>query len=215
MADNVNLLDSDSQVFVAAADFIGSAFYQRVKIAWGVDGAAVDASATNPFPVTTGTLVQIANSKTRPNDANTYAAGDVINESTSAGTVYTFTGCARAVGGSGIILSATLDDSANQTLKLQAELWLYSASPASTGNDNAAFAPADNVNPIAVIPIGVPYVGNAAAAGSGNVTLTSGIVNQSFLCAADANLYGVLVARNAYIPINQEVFNIRLLIAQD
>lgn len=35
-----------------ASDAIVSVHYPRVKIAWGVDGAAVDASATNPFPVT-------------------------------------------------------------------------------------------------------------------------------------------------------------------
>ena len=35
-----------------ASDAIASVHYPRVKISWGVDGAAVDASATNPLPVT-------------------------------------------------------------------------------------------------------------------------------------------------------------------
>lgn len=35
-----------------ASDDLAGVHYPRVKISWGVDGAAVDASATNPFPVT-------------------------------------------------------------------------------------------------------------------------------------------------------------------
>lgn len=35
-----------------ATDDIGGTQYQRIKIAWGTDGSAVDASASNPVPVT-------------------------------------------------------------------------------------------------------------------------------------------------------------------
>lgn len=35
-----------------AADDLSSVFYQRMKVSWGVDGSAVDASASNPLPVT-------------------------------------------------------------------------------------------------------------------------------------------------------------------
>lgn len=34
-----------------ASDSIGSVHWPRVKLTWGVDGAAVDASATNPLPI--------------------------------------------------------------------------------------------------------------------------------------------------------------------
>ncbi len=215
MTDDVQLLDSGGNVFNAAADYIGTTYYQRIKLSWGVDGAAVDTSATNPLPIKVGTVVEISGSKTRPNDTNTYAAGDVINEATSGSTVITFTGCARVTGGSGLIQKVMIDDSANQTLKLQCELWLFNASPASTGHDNAVFTPADAGRPVAIIPISNSYVGDAQSGASGNAVLTSGVINNPFVCAADANLYGVLVARNAYVPIAQEVFNIRLLIAQD
>lgn len=54
MAENVNITPGSGDVI--AADDIGGVKYQRVKLAWGVDGSAVDASASNPLPVVqTGT----------------------------------------------------------------------------------------------------------------------------------------------------------------
>ncbi len=50
MADNINVTPGTGKTI--AADEIGGALYQRVKIAAGVDGAATDVSATNPLPVT-------------------------------------------------------------------------------------------------------------------------------------------------------------------
>lgn len=50
MADNF-ATNAGSGGNTFASDDIASVHYPRVKISWGVDGAAVDASATNPFPV--------------------------------------------------------------------------------------------------------------------------------------------------------------------
>lgn len=46
MADDVN-----TDVGTIAADEIGGVKFQRIKITWGVDGAWVDSSVTDPFPV--------------------------------------------------------------------------------------------------------------------------------------------------------------------
>ena len=157
-------------------------------------------------------------SKTRPNDTNTYAAGDVINESTSAPTVSTFTEVVRQPGGSGVIAKVFIDDSAAvAALKLSCELWLFSAT-VTADNDNAVFTPTDAETQtcVAIIPISTAYVGDATAGAGGNVVLSSGIVNTPFRCASGStSLYGVLVARNAYVPVAQEVFNMRLFIYQD
>lgn len=55
MADNfaVDVGTSGSQRTIAT-DQIGGVDYQRVKITWGVDNTATDASATNPLPVVVG-----------------------------------------------------------------------------------------------------------------------------------------------------------------
>jgi hypothetical protein len=49
MADNVVLPGTGGTI---AADEIGGAQYQRVKVTWGADGSANDASSANPLPVT-------------------------------------------------------------------------------------------------------------------------------------------------------------------
>lgn len=156
-------------------------------------------------------------SKTRPADTTAYAAGDVINESTSAGTVWTFADAARMLGGSGIINKVEIVDYAYVATTLQCELWLFNTT-VGADFDNAVFTPTDAelLTRVAVIPISTAYVGDATAGTGGNVSLTSGVVNQSFKCAiADDSLYGVLVARNAYVPISGEIFNIQLFIYQD
>ena len=50
MPDNVTIKDGAGANSVIASDDIGGVNYQRVKIALGADGTAVDASASNPVP---------------------------------------------------------------------------------------------------------------------------------------------------------------------
>ena len=50
MADNLPITSIPGSSI--AANDISSVFYQRMKISWGVAGSAVDASASNPLPVT-------------------------------------------------------------------------------------------------------------------------------------------------------------------
>jgi hypothetical protein len=52
MADNSQLSAAVGSGIVLATDDISSVHYQRVKLSLGVDGSAVDASASNPIPVT-------------------------------------------------------------------------------------------------------------------------------------------------------------------
>ena len=160
------------------------------------------------------TTVQVT--KTRLNDTNAYTAGDTISENTSGATVWTFANCARFTGGSGIIAKATIADGAYVAATLQAELWLFNAA-VTADQDNAVFTPTDAelLTLQAVVPISTAYVGDATAGIGGNVQLSSGTINMPFKCNADASLYGVLVARNAYVPVGWETFGITLFIYQD
>lgn len=49
MADNIAVTPGTGATI--AADDISGVLYPRSKVAWGADGAAVDASAANPLPV--------------------------------------------------------------------------------------------------------------------------------------------------------------------
>lgn len=164
-----------------------------------------------------GYQARITATKTRPSDTTAYAAGDVLNESDSAGTGWTFSSCARLNGGSGIIQGATLIDSANQTTKGSFELWLFRNAPAAD-NDNAVFTPTDAelLDVVAVIPFSTVYVGDATSGANGNCVHLSQPVSIPFVCDSDDTaLYGVLVVRNAYTPVSAEVITINLKMLQD
>lgn len=198
---------------VVGGDLVSSKFYQIAKVAFGDANTLTRVEAIAPLPASVGSrLTVVTASKTRPSDTTTYADKDVINNSDSAGTIITFDACAAATGGSGTIVKVEIDDSVNTSPPLQCELWLFNATIASSINDNAALAisDAENLTRQAVIPL---YT--ARTSSTNNVGLTSGAINEPFKCNADAKLYGVLVAKNAYIPSSAEQFNIRLFIAQD
>ena len=163
--------------------------------------------------VTVNGVKTVSASHTRPNDTNTYASGDVLNNSTTVGAVLTFSNCAYRVAGEGVITRAKITDSSNQSsLYPRFELWLFHTAPGAD-NDNAVFTPTDAelLNVIGVIPFPSDFEGMAGAGDTGNSLHVSGNVHLPFNCAAaDADLYGVLVVRNAYVPIALESFKVEL-----
>lgn len=165
-------------------------------------------------------LIKIATAaagKTRPNDTTTYTIGDVINESDSSGTGWVFDTAVRTPGGSGSIKRVYINDSAYVATNLSAELFLFDT-VVGVDNDNATFTPSDAemLTCVAVIPVSTARPGTITAGAGGNSLLESAAVDIPFKCAATSQtLYGVLVAKNAYVPVAQEIFTIRLIIQQD
>jgi hypothetical protein len=158
----------------------------------------------------------VTTNKTRPADTTAYAAGDVVNESTSAGTVWTFAAMGRYNAGTGRIVGARLVSDADVATEGDFELWLFSSSVA-TVNDNAAWAPTDaemrNL-------VGTIAFGSTPKVGSGNVAYQvqegSGGLPIRYKCGAGlTDLYGVLVVRNAYSPASGGRLDIYLDIKQD
>lgn len=83
MVDNVAVTAGAGTTI--ATDDVGGVQYQRVKVTWGVDGTATDASATNPLPVVaTGNVADDAADSGNPVKAGgiyestlpTYSTGD-------------------------------------------------------------------------------------------------------------------------------------------
>lgn len=163
------------------------------------------------------TVVKSA-SKIRPDNTTDYTANDVINESTSVGTVFTFTNAGRTPGNSGIINSVQIVDSGNQTTKPTLVLWLFDAAP-TTVNDNAEFAPTDaelEDSLIGVVTFNELHEGDPSAAAAGNYVLQAKNENLEFVCASDSkDIYGILQVLNAYTPLAEEKFTIKLGIFQD
>lgn len=147
--------------------------------------------------------------KTRPDNTTAYTAGDVINESASVGTTWNFANVVKASNKSGIIKQVTLAHSSYEATLPVLELWLFHTDP-TADNDNAAFTPTDAElgDLVGVVPLVTPYQGSTNAVFISQPDL-------QFTCAsADSDLYGVLVVRNAYTPLAEETFEIRLDIEQ-
>jgi hypothetical protein len=146
---------------------------------------------------------------TRPDNSTQYAAGDVVG--TDPAAVLAFQ-CGD-LHASGRVLGAVVIDSANEATDPDLELWLFDTAPAAVA-DNAAFAPSDAE--LARL-VGVLALGSAFDASSGLAFQAGapGIGLGFTLPAGASQLHGVLVARNAYTPVAEEAFTVRLVVALD
>lgn len=155
-----------------------------------------------------GVTGSISASFTRPSNTTTYTAGDAISNSTA---VMTFAGALK--GFYGCIQQAILIDSANQALLVDAELWLFDTAPAVQADNVAVtFTDSELARLVGVIDFAVAdgKVGLSTSGAGGNavnVQLSLGIPIKGLL---SNDIYGVLVARNAYIPVSAEIFTVVL-----
>jgi hypothetical protein len=150
----------------------------------------------------------VSKSVTRPTNTDGYTANDVI------GTVMAFEGLANFREGGALIQSAALISSQNAATKLDADLLLFSSSVTAAA-DNAAFVPTDAQMETLVGVISFPTAsgkaGHAGAAAAGNAFCS--VANLGI--AAPTELYGVLIARNAYAPVADEKITINLGVIQN
>lgn len=172
------------------------------KVSASVSGGSVAALAgENHVGEFGGRVINVAGTLTRTNSGSIYAAGDAITDSACTPTAITFTNCARVAAGMGTIIGAHLVDNHNQTTALVSELWLYNTSP-SPDADNAVFTPtaAELLKLVGIMQFNNSFIGDATAGSGGNQVNLASLTNYiPFVCAAaDRNLYGLIVARNAY-----------------
>jgi hypothetical protein len=166
-----------------------------------------------------GTKARVTATITRPADTTAYTAKDAISSSTSAPATLQFSNMARKTGGSGYIVKAMIGTS--QTTNTESfRLHLYNAAPTAI-NDNAACSAPLNANLSSYIgTLNFPAAkveGTGADTAYANITPNTpgGDVPLSFVCAADANLYGLLESPNGYTPASAQTFSITLAAEQD
>lgn len=151
---------------------------------------------------------------TRPADTTAYSDGDTLCNSTSAPTIMTFANVARAGGLGAVLQSAVLIKSTAVATELDCDLLIFDTS-ITMSNDNAAFSPSDSdaEKALAVIQFRANTHGSKLGL---NTVYDAGAISRSVKCAAGStSLYGVLVARNGYVPANAEVFRVRLGVIPD
>lgn len=146
-------------------------------------------------------------SVTRPSDTNAYAIGDVIANDTPA--VLEFANAGRASGEAVRIVSATLISSAFVATGPSIDLMLFSATQTPDA-DNAAYTPTDAelLTLVGVIPFltGNAKSGDLTAGAGGNASNVLSNIQQVVNLPSGVSLYGVPVARNAYVPVASEKF---------
>jgi hypothetical protein len=163
----------------------------------------------------------ISSSITRPANTTQYAAGDVIAAVTT-NNHFVFSGCLRTGFNTGFLSGARITSSANQSTKLDAQLFLFSSSqdgtdPITETADNAAWSPTDDelAARIGVVnfPVADWFAGDVTSGAGGNSGCDAN--NLGVVLRSNPDIYGVLVARNTYTPVSGEVFTISLLVTRD
>lgn len=152
---------------------------------------------------------------TRPGDTTAYAIGDLVANSTTAGSVVPLSfSIARVAAGSVCIRKARLKKSGTSTTNASFRLHLYTSSPGTiTNGDNGAWSTSHS-----------GYVGSFDFAAADALAFTdAAAINGtpvkgseiSVKLASGQTLYGLLEARAAYTPGNAEVFTVELEAFQD
>lgn len=150
---------------------------------------------------------------TRPADTTAYASGDLVANSTTAGsvTVMTFTigrGSSGAAA-SGMIRRARLRKTGTSTTNASFRLHLYRSAPTPSNGDNGAWLTNNAADYVGAIDITADKAFTDGAIGNGTPNTGSEInfTHQTY--------YGLLEARAAYTPASAEVFTIELEVIQN
>lgn len=155
---------------------------------------------------------------TRPNDTTAYASGDLVANSTTAGSVTALAFLFDRVNMAGaMVRRATLLKSNNGVTSAAFRLHLFSAVPTFTSaGDNSAISSVvqGNANYLGALDITGMTGLQDGANGNGIPLAGTEIIWQPNTGGVDAlnrvTLYGVLEARGAYAPAAQETFSVAL-----
>lgn len=142
---------------------------------------------------------------TRPNDTTAYAAGDVVANSTTAGSVLplTFLMGSRRIK----LYGAKITKSAAAVTTAKFKLHLYKDSPTLANGDNGAWSTTSS-NWIGSIDVDMSVNTFTDSNTSSSVSTASPII---FTADVDGLVYGILTATAAYTPAAQETFSVSLL----
>lgn len=150
----------------------------------------------------------------RPADTTAYATGDIVANSTTAGSVtalsFTAARVAPTVGSaSGRVRRVKVAKTNTSLTNAQFRVHLYTSTPTIASGDNAAFSTSGAATYIgyALVTMDVAFTDGA--------TGFSADVNLPFKLASGQIIYGLLEARLAYTPASAETFTVTLDVEQD
>lgn len=165
-------------------------------------------------------FVDATSTITRPSDTTQYTSGDLVANSTTAGSVAALTFPVSRLPGDfakGEIVGCRIQKSTNAATSAAFRLHLFSVVPTFTSaGDNSAISSVV----VASAKGYLGYVDVAAMTGFSDVAWGTGAPDNSrqrlvyFGAAAADALYGVIEARGTYTPASAEVFTVTLFVEQ-
>lgn len=210
MADNVAITAGAGTSI--ATDDVSSVHYQRIKLDYGADGAAAPATATTPYPVKARKVSSPADATfTRPADTTAYSIGDLIANSTTAGSVtrMSFTGATlTGAGGEGYIVSVAAQKSTSTAASVRAHF--LKTDHAVTNGDNGAllFTSLDPDNYIGYVDL--YFTGTAEdTIGTGGNEVAFSECRLPYTLSSGDTIYAVLQARTAFTPANAGTYGLK------
>lgn len=167
----------------------------------------------NPLPVAAGRVVVVtAPTMTRPADTTQYSTGDLVANSTTAGSVVPLE--FDVGGGSGMVRKIRIrtNRTSGGTTNAVFRVFLFRTAPTVAGGDNAAFNPANAANFIDAMDVVLNEQFSDGAANSSNGA--AGEINYS-LPSGSTKLFGLVRAGAGYTPASAEQISVALEVLKD
>lgn len=203
MADNIIIKDgSNTSVTLATKDIGGVQHNKSIPI--NASGAELF-EGTNALGRVGGFNALVIANFTRPADTTAYAVGDLVANSTTAGSVspMTFT-MSRSAGLGGMLRRVRLRKSNTSITNANFRVHFYSVSPTVSNGDNGAWLTNQVANYVGAVDVTCDRVFTDGASGNG----VPNIGNEMNFTAD--TYYALVEARAAYTPGNAEVFTLEL-----
>ena len=151
------------------------------------------------------TLLTPSASFTRPADTTAYASGDLVANSTTAGSVVPMTFTIRPENRQALIRRVRIKKSGTSIANASFRLHLYNTSTITNANgDNGAWSTNNVANYVGSVDVTLDKAFTDGAQGVGAPSIGSEMNYDNGLC------YGLLEARNAYTPASAEIFTVEL-----
>lgn len=166
-------------------------------------------STSNPLPVM-GVVSNPSGNFTRPNDTTAYASGDLVANSTTAGSVSPVSlTVARIAAGSFMLRRLKLHKSGTSTTNASFRVHLYRGTATITcaNGDNGAFSTDQVANYLGAFDVTIDRAFTDGAAGMGLPVVGNDI---NIKLTTSTTIQALIEARAAYTPSAQEVFTITL-----
>ncbi len=152
----------------------------------------------------------IAVSFTRPNDTTAYASGDLVANSTTAGSVVPISiplgNLAAVTNGITRITRARLIKTGTSATNANFRIHLYQASPTCANGDNGAWSTSKAADWLGNIDVASMLAFTDGCTGTGSATAGS----EMYLRLTGGTIFALLEAKAAYTPVANEVFTLIL-----